>query len=204
MAKSSGKGNWVTINGTHVLIDGNKKIISGPKNLTGMTPHQAIESSKSSASKSPASKAMAKAKSDREADPSKKKKADGLVERAKRQQASTTLNSIFDNAKSTTKAKVAKNPNNRLHTGRQSSNGLNPKQEKLFNQYVKQGYSGNEAYKIATTGRVPSVQTSEGAVAPTSRQSNSATVSNTKTMGEFLRAAHAPATARTGKRGRNK
>ena len=122
---------------------------------------------------------------------------------------SNTGNSLFGGATSTTKAKVAKNPNSRLHTGRVSSKGnLTPKQQKLFRQYVGsagQGMSGNEALKIAISGKLPTTQTDGGAVAPTSsRQSNSARVSNTKTMGEFLRATRTPATARTRNRGRNK
>lgn len=217
MAKQSG---WVTINGVHVFIDGKSgKITQGPAKFIGSTLND-LPSNKSSqaelkarlqakkAEKSPASKAMAKAKSDREVEPSKNKKSDGLVERAKRQTAkssasdtSKTGNSNFDNATSTTKAKVAKNPNNRLHTGRISSKGdLTPKQHKLFIQYVGssgKGMSGNEALKIAISGKIPAVASTS------SRQSNSARVSNAKTRGEFLRAVHDPViTARTRKRGK--
>ena len=93
MAKQSG---WVTINGVHVFIDGKSgKITQGPAKFIGSTLNDLPSSNSSQADlkarlqakqaeKSPASKAMAKAKSDREADPSKKKKADGLVERAKK------------------------------------------------------------------------------------------------------------------------
>ncbi len=120
---------------------------------------------------------------------------------------SATGNPNFDNAASTTKAKVVKNPNSRLHTGRVSNKGdLTPKQQELFRRYVGsagQGMSGNKALEIAISGKIPTTQTNGGAVAPTSsRQSNSARVSNAKTMGEFLRAANAPATARTRKRGK--
>lgn len=85
MAKQSG---WVTINGVHVFIDKKSgKITQGPAKFIGSTLNDLPSSKSSQAEKSPVSKAMAKVKSDREADPSMKKKADGLVDRAKRQTA---------------------------------------------------------------------------------------------------------------------
>ena len=44
----TGAGNWVTINGTHVLIGGNGKIIKGPAKFIGSTVEEMKSASKSS------------------------------------------------------------------------------------------------------------------------------------------------------------
>lgn len=210
------KGRWVTINGTHVFIGGNGRITKGPAHLIGLKKDTAstIDKKVSKVSRTSLSYGEHESNEKHLNTFRRGKNKITLTDSDRDIYAKQTIRKrIIDSSGGRVLHEGRKNLGNKSsitgHIARTASKYIDePNGKTKFNNYVAELMYGEQiqSQKAAPifggSGKVDRSKSSGNTLLDTlSRQSNPATV---KTMGEFLRATHAPATARTRKRGGNK